>query len=199
MKRIGLFGGSFNPVHKGHVLSAKAFLEAFSLDKVVLIPSNIPPHKEKLFSVSDEDRLLMLRKSIEGEKGLEVCDFELKRDQVSYTYYTLTEMKKQYESAELYFLLGTDMLMILDRWYKAEELKNLATFVCAEREEGDKAGIEAKKAELQEMGFKIELLKSPPFPVSSTEIREKIKKGEDPSEFIPESVWSYIRERGLYV
>ncbi|MBQ5321732.1 MAG: nicotinate (nicotinamide) nucleotide adenylyltransferase [Oscillospiraceae bacterium] len=199
MEKLGILGGTFNPVHNGHIYLAKSFMEKLSLDKILLIPDALPPHKDFSKEAADEDRLNMLSLAAKDIPFLSVCDWEIKKGGKSYTYFTLLEMKKQNPESEIYFLVGSDMFLSLESWFNYPEIMNMATFCAVARNKEDIALLQAKKEYFSSLGFKTEILKTEPLEISSTEIREKIKKSENINELLPEAVAEYIRERKLYV
>ncbi len=184
MRRIALFGGSFDPVHKGHVEIAKTAILKEGLDEVIFIPSGISPHKAGL-TASNEDRYNMVCLAIEGEEKLSVSDFEIKKETKCFSFETLAEFKKRYPSDELYFIIGDDQYEKFTSWYKWEELIKMCRFLVFTRGGGE------IKPPFRE-------IKIPPIEISSTEIRGKIKNGEDVSTKVSDKVLAYIKEKGLY-
>ncbi|MBR6719477.1 MAG: nicotinate-nucleotide adenylyltransferase [Clostridia bacterium] len=184
MRRIALFGGSFDPIHKGHVEIAKTAISRLSLDEVIFIPSGISPHKAGL-TASNEDRYNMVCLALEGEEKLSVSNFEIKKETKCYSFETVEEFKKRYPYDELYFIIGDDQYEKFTTWYKWEELLSKCHFVVFTRDGGE------IKPPFKE-------IKIPPIEISSTEIREKIKNGGDMGSKVNEKVLSYIKEKGLY-
>ena len=128
MERIGIYGGTFNPPHMGHVHVARHAIGALCLDKLLIIPSSTPPHKALTAdSPTPDDRLRMLQMTFAGEEKAEVSDLELQRGGVSYTFDTVKTLQSQYPNAELFLLVGTDMLLSFDRWYRYKELLSMVT------------------------------------------------------------------------
>ena len=189
--KIGLFGGTFNPVHKGHVNLVKNFKEKLSLDKVLVIPTAVPPHKQVESLVSSEDRLNMCRLAFLSLA--EVSDVEIARGGRSYTVETLEELKKIYKDDDLYFLVGSDMLLSFKRWYRWEDILTMCT-LCATDRDNEETCRDAD----EEFFSKIIFCDFPKTVVSSSEVREKLALGEDVSKLLPEEVEKYIREKGLY-
>lgn len=189
--KIGLFGGTFNPVHKGHVNLVKNFKEKLSLDKVLVIPTAVPPHKQAESLVSSEDRLNMCRLAFSSLA--EVSDVEIARGGRSYTVETLEELKKIYKDDDLYFLVGSDMLLSFKRWYRWEDILTMCT-LCATDRDNEETCRDAD----EEFFSKIIFCDFPKTVVSSSEVREKLALGEDVSKLLPEEVEKYIREKGLY-
>ncbi|MBR4092492.1 MAG: nicotinate (nicotinamide) nucleotide adenylyltransferase [Oscillospiraceae bacterium] len=196
--KICFFGGTFNPVHNGHVRLLENAKEYFDFDKIIVIPTNIPPHKEVVFSVSDNDRLNMCKLAFDGIA--EVSDYEIVENTVSYTINTMYHFKEIYPNDEFYFLMGSDMLFMFEKWKSYKELISLISIVVASREDDEFLAIEKKKLELEEDGAKIYIIKEDPYIISSSEIRNKIKSGEkDFSCYLPERVVKYILDKKLYL
>ena len=200
--KLGIYGGTFSPVHVGHIKSAEAFTKSVGLDKLLIIPANIPPHKSADGIVEAETRLEMCRLAFDGVKNAEVCDIELRRKGKSYTFDTLTEMRKSVDG-EIFLLCGTDMIATFDEWYRFEDIFGMATVVLSHRfgeTKKERLAAEKKIKEYREKyGAKIITLDAPPVEISSTEIRRMIACGEDASEYIPENEYAFIKEKELYV
>lgn len=195
--RIGIYGGSFNPVHNGHIHLALTAVRELELDKLYLVPSKISPHRSSAEYAPDEDRLEMLRLACKVSENLEVCDYELNADRVSYTIFTVREFRRRFPEAELYLLVGSDMLMIFDKWKSFEEILGECTLAAVSREEGDLRELEEKAEELGKYG-NIVVCSAPPVEVSSTEIRKKIAKNMKYSCYLDENVVQYIGSKNLY-
>ncbi|MBP3436581.1 MAG: nicotinate (nicotinamide) nucleotide adenylyltransferase [Clostridia bacterium] len=198
-RKIGIYGGTFSPPHLGHIHAAKAFLEAEKLDKLMIIPTCIPPHKIKKDNATDIDRLAMCRLAFSFLDAIEVSDMEMKRGGKSYTSDTLSALKS--EKNELYFLCGSDMFLTLPDWHEPKTVFSLATIVCLTREKSKEvwASLEkAKEAYIREYQAKIHLLTIEAKEVSSSEIRQRCQNGEQYSDLVPSSVADYIEEKRLY-
>jgi nicotinate-nucleotide adenylyltransferase len=197
-KRIGIFGGTFNPPHNGHISAAREFINKISLDELLIIPAYIPPHKEYKGSVSPADRLEMCRIAFSGIEGAAVSDIEITRGGQSFTYLTLQELSS--EDKDLFFLVGTDMFLTLDSWVKPEVIFNLASicYVRRETDESNSALIEEKRElYIKKFGARIYPVDSSVVEISSTDIREDILNNPD-SDYVPKAVLNYIREKELY-
>ena len=197
--RIGILGGTFNPPHVGHIGAAKTFLEALELDKLLIIPTATPPHKEYKSDVDGSARLEMCKVAFDFDERIEVSDIELKRGGKSYTYLTLEELYDP--ENELYFLVGTDMMLTLDRWVKPERIFELATIVYARRESDESLGEELtrKAAEYKnKFGAKIIAINNEVIEISSERIRASILNGDNSSGYLCDEVYSYIEKGGLY-
>ena len=198
--RIGIYGGSFNPVHNGHIHLAGTAIEELGLYRLYLVPSRISPHKSSSEYVSPEDRLTMLRLACKGSRYrdiLRVSDFELKTDRISYTIYTVEEFRRRFPKEELVLLIGSDMLLSFDKWHRYEDILREVTLAAFSREEGDLEELEKKADELRRFG-RVILSKADPVVVSSTEIRKKIAKNENYSCYLDKNVVQYIRSGNLY-
>ncbi len=200
MERIGIYGGTFSPPHNGHLHAAESFLSALSLDKLIVIPTFIPPHKARTETTSPEDRMALCRLAFSDIDKAEISEMEILRQGKSYTSDTLRALTK--EGARLYFLCGTDMFLTLASWHEPEVVFALADIVCMAREndEGAREEIERKAEEYRvKFGARIHLLRSEPLEVSSSEIRQKRAEGGAWREKLPATVADYIEEKGLYV
>ena len=202
MNKIGVFGGTFNPVHKGHELIALDFYNKFKLDKLIIMPANIPPHKNIDAKITAEQRYEMCKICFDKYKDydIDVSDFEIKKDGTSYSYNTVTEIKKDYIDAKIYFLVGSDMFLYLENWYKYQELIKLCAFAVAFRSERDKREVLELREKFIKMGAEIELLQNEPFEISSTELRGHIKNNNfDLDKYMSAEILDYIKERNIYV
>ena len=199
MERIGIYGGTFNPPHIGHIQAAQQALTSMKLDRILLIPDRIAPHKEiPSGSPTPQQRMDMLRLAVKNCPGLEVSDIELKRDGVSYTYLTVEQLKAAYPDTELVLLMGTDMFLSFHTWKHPEIiLQNTSLGVFCRGEKGEKAAIEAKKTEMEAAGAKVELVNNDIINISSTQMR-RLLAFRCAAAFLPEGVLEYIRENRLY-
>ena len=199
MERIGIYGGTFNPPHVGHIQAAKAAVEALGLTKLLLIPDRIAPHKVMPGnSASAQQRLAMLRIAAADCAHMEVSDIELNREGVSYTYETILQLREAYPDAELTLLMGTDMFLSFHTWRNPHIiLENAALGVFYRGEKGEKAAIEAQKAEMEESGAKVFLVENDVINISSTQMR-RLLAFRCAADFLPEGVLEYIRENRLY-
>ena len=200
MGKIGVYGGSFNPIHLGHIHAAQEMADQLRLDQVLLIPAAQPPHKTlPAYSPTGEQRLEMVRLSAKGDPRLKECDLELLREGKSYTVQTLRQLKDLYPGDDLYLLMGTDMFMGLDHWYLSEEICRLAHIVCISREEKDSRAELKKQAELlrSRLNADVSILPSRPLEMNSTTIRRMIFFG-CAEDYLSEDVYDYIRRNHLY-
>lgn len=201
MTRIGIYGGTFSPPHRGHVAAARAFMEQMWLDFLYVIPTATPPHKTVNAPVSAEDRLAMCRAAFAGIEGVYVSDLEIRRGGTSYTVDTLRELAG--EDRRLFLLCGTDMMLTLDRWREAEEIFCLCYPVYVRREASDPrldAQIVQKIEEYnRRYGRIVRRIVTEPIEISSTELRDAIREGRDVTPWLPPMVETYIRDKHLYV
>ena len=150
--KIAMFGGSFNPIHNGHIMLANAFQKELSLDKVLIIPTYIPPHKQRDYSVSPQQKLEMCRLAVKDMPFAEVSDIEIKRQGASYTYMTLQELRKIYPHDELYLITGADMFMTIHQWKNPEIIFALATICGVPRNDDDISDLEKQAEFLHTLG-----------------------------------------------
>lgn len=190
--KIGVFGGTFNPPHNGHVRLAKAAADELKLDKLLVIPSCIPPHKIAAKLADGQERLEMCRLAFGCDPRFEVSPMELERGSRSYTVETLRELKALYPDNELYFIVGSDMLESFDKWYLWQEILSLSVLCAASREEGYSPDL----SRFGKLAERIKIITLDPLEVSSTQIRNSA--GEVSPELLDPKVAAYIREHGLY-
>lgn len=195
--KTGIFGGSFNPVHRGHIHLAESVRDSLGLDRVIFVPSKISPHKSSSEYVSEEHRLNMLKIAVENKKCFEVSDYELNCERVSYSVYTVKHFREIYPDDELYLLIGSDMLLCFDKWYCFKEIMAEVTLAVTSRQDGDFGELYQKADELSAFG-RIIINKTEPFPLSSTEIRKKIMKNHNYTCYLDKNVVQYITLNNLY-
>lgn len=197
--RVGIFGGTFSPIHNGHVAAAKAFMEQMKLDYLYIIPTCIPPHKQIDSSDDPHYRIKMCELAFADTDGVVVSDIEIKRGGKSYTYDTLTELSRP--DTRLFFMCGTDMVLTFDTWYRYEDILKLCYPVYIRRENDPilSARIISKITEYYEKyGVMFRRIVTEPIEISSTEIRRRAAKGEDISSLVPKRVADFIIENRLY-
>ena len=200
--KIGVYGGSFNPPHLGHVRAAQACKQALGLDRVLVIPASIPPHKQLTSSsASPEERLALTRLAFENLPGFEVLDLEIRREGKSYTVDTIRELKAQYAHDELFLMMGTDMFLSFQDWYSPQVIARCAQLVCFSRYDADAENRAAlqKQADLLEKlyGQRPLLLTNDCFDISSTEARRLLMFGiAEP--YLPQAVLRRIEAQRLY-
>lgn len=197
-KRIALFGGTFDPIHNGHIELAREFAALLSLDQVLLMPTFMPPHKLKSDMAPAVDRLAMCRLACAPYKELAVSDLEINRRGASFTVLTLEQLKKQYPDGELYLLTGADMFLTLGTWYRFADIARLATLCAAPRNDADAACLRAYAEELEAQGARCVVAEFKVPALSSTAIRERLQNGEELRDEVPPEVAAYIAAHGLY-
>lgn len=197
MAKVGIFGGTFNPIHKGHMHLADAAFRGLELDKLIFVPSNIPPHKPADELCPDADRLEMCRLAIDGICGYELSDFEISREGKSYSYYTVKYFTSKYPDDKFFLIVGSDMLLTFDKWYRFDDIFSMLSLAVVSREKDDTDKLREKADELSTYG-KIYIINADAMPLSSTEIRAKIKNNQNYSCYLPEKVVQYIRSNNLY-
>ena len=199
MKRIGIYGGTFNPPHVGHVRGVQYALSALNLDEVLVIPAcESPEQKATQIHVSPQQRLDMLHLAMGKIPGVRILDMELRRGGVSYTADTLQQIRAQYPEEELVLLLGADKFMTVTDWYRGEDILQNASLAVISRGKYPKAQeIQAQKEKVESMGGKVTLLDNPITEISSTDIRRLLVFG-CAEEFVPPKVLAYILNNGLY-
>ena len=199
MRRIGIMGGTFNPIHMGHLLLADWAREEEVLDEIWLIPSGISYMKKSQEVASAEDRLRMTKLAAEENEHFRCLDLELKRDGYTYSYETLEELNRTYPEDEFYFILGADCLFTLEKWKFPERILSCCTLIAAVRDETSLEELSEKKEELERrFGGRILLMSFARLSLSSTEIRQRIREGRSVRYMTPDNVLSYMEEKGLY-
>ncbi len=196
--RIGIFGGSFDPVHIEHIRVAQAAIQTLGLDKLLIMPAFAPPHKKGKTLADNVARLEACRLAFSGVEKVEVSDFEIAQGGVSYTYLTCRHFKETYKNAELFWLVGTDMLRDFPTWKNPDDILSCATLaVCARNEKTD--WIEGEQARfLKQFGRNFVCVGYNGADVSSTKIRVLAAAGEDFSSLVTPAVYEYINKSGLY-
>lgn len=201
MRRIGIMGGTFNPIHIGHLLLAEWALGPLELDEVWIVPTGVSYMKPSGEILSGEERLHMARLAAEGNPRLKCLDIEVRREGYTYSYETLEELCRLCPEDEFFFLAGADCLFAIESWRSPERIFGSCTLVVAVRDGSALAEMEAKKRELERRfcrGREILLLPFLRMSVSSTEIRERIRGGLSVRYLVPDRVWEYIMEKGFY-
>ncbi len=191
LMRIGIYGGSFDPIHFGHLLLAESAREQLQLDTVVFMPAGIAPHKQQDKTTSPAARLDMLKLAIGGQSAFEVSDLEIKRGGISYTVDTLTELRAQYADAELILLVGADTLVDMPNWKDPERIVSLANIGVVER-----TGSQVEMHSLP--GAEILRVTMPRIDLSSRQMRTKVEHRKSIRYCTPRAVEKYIEAAGLY-
>lgn len=186
-KRVGILGGTFNPVHNMHLFMATKVQEAYNLDEMWLMPTYLPPHKSSRDVIDGRYRKKMLQLAIENNPKLRVEDIELRNQEVSYSYHTMKQLCEQYPDTTFYFIIGGDMLSSLDTWYRIEDLKEMVTFIGVER-----VGYHHDRMD------GVEYVTLPVTEISSSYIRDSLHHHQSVRYLLPDSVLHYIEKEGLY-
>ena len=198
MSKIGIMGGTFNPIHMAHLILAESAYEQLQLDKILIMPSKKPPHKLHDPIASDHHRIEMVKLAIKGNPHFELSTMELEREGITYTADTLQQLTKEYPENEYYFILGLDSLQQIEKWKTPDIIFHLAHIVAAGRYHFPKERIEGQVHRLEEIYHgKIHLLEIPNMDLSSEMLREHVKMGKSIRYYVPSSVEEYIREHGL--
>lgn len=197
-KRIGILGGTFDPIHNGHILLAKNTYNQFALDEVLIMPSSNPPHKKDSTVLDSHHRCKMIQLAIKNEPGLTFSDIEIRRKGYTYTADTLTELIDVY--GIIYFIIGADSLFQIEKWYHPEITMKLATLVVANRDHKQSSEINDQIDHLKRRyGAHIEILNEFESPYSSSQIRANVSKGISIKDMVPDAVEEYIINNRLYL
>jgi len=201
-KKIALFGGTFDPVHLGHTIVAAAAAEHISAEKIILIPAKRSPLKSFQPQASDIDRFNMISIAVAGEKKFVVSDYELTREAPSYTLDTVRQFQAQYGGeTSVYWLVGADSIDELPNWHRIDELIdecNLCVMYRAGCKQPDFAGFESLWGSLQIEKLRQNVIPTPLVDISSTEVRKRLKTGQDVTQMLHPEVLRYIKEHHLY-
>lgn len=185
--RIGIFGGTFDPIHLGHLAAARAAMDCAHLDRVLFMPAAVPPHRPAT-AAGAEDRLEMTRLAIEGERGFEVSDLEVRRDGVSYTVDTLRELRRLHPDDELFLILGWDAAKLFRKWRDPDEVRRLASLVIVTR---PGSGAPTGTSDI--------VCERPTPDVSASGLRRRLAHGQPVTDMLPPAVADYVARRGLYM
>jgi nicotinate-nucleotide adenylyltransferase len=200
MKRIGIMGGTFDPVHNGHLLLGKQAYEEYGMDEIWYVPSHIPPHKRDHHVTDGEDRLNMLRLALEDIPYCKVSDFEMRREGNTYTAETLKLLKKEYPDTQFFFIVGADSLFQIETWYHPAEVMALTSILVSGREyESDGVTLSEQVDYLnKKYDADIRILHNEEIDIASADIRRRASEGKDIRKDVPEKVEEYIRIHRLY-
>ncbi|MCM8781279.1 MAG: nicotinate-nucleotide adenylyltransferase [Candidatus Omnitrophica bacterium] len=186
--KIGILGGTFNPIHIGHLILAEEVWEKLALDKIIFVPTYLPPHKDDADIALAQDRYAMVKLAIRKNRKFLVSDIEIKRDGRSYTIDTIKELKKIYPKDELYFIIGSDLVNYLGEWKDLEEITKLVKFIVATR----------PGYPLEKIPTYISTIAIRAVDISGFEIRKNIRENKSFRYLVPESVYRYIIKKKLY-
>jgi nicotinate-nucleotide adenylyltransferase len=186
--KIGILGGTFNPIHIGHLILAEEVREKLKLDKVIFVPTYLPPHKENVNIAPAGDRQAMIKLAIKGNRYFSVSDIEIKRDGKSYTIHTIKEFKKKYPKDDLYFVIGSDLLNYLEEWKDLSEIIRMVKFIVATR----------PGYPLESIPSYISTVAIRAVDISGFEIRRAIIENKSFRYLVPERVFRYIGRKKLY-
>lgn len=199
MKKIGIMGGTFNPVHYGHLFLAEQAYEQLGLDQILFMPSKNPPHKEKPEQVTEQQRVDMITLAIKDNPHFEVSAFELEREGMTYTADTLTLLTEQNPDTEYYFIVGADSLFYMQKWWKPQTIFDLCTVVAAGRDHSDKEQLQ-QQADLLVRKYhgRIRLIDMPTIQIASAVIRDRVAHKQSIRYYLPDEVNRYITNNKLY-
>lgn len=199
-QRYAIMGGTFDPIHFGHLAAAETVREVLQCQKVIFIPSGNPPHKTDRILTQAQHRYAMTVAATENNPYFEVSEIEIDRTGYTYTWDTINELEAYYKNqVELLFITGADALLEVETWYKAEEVLKHCSFAAVTRPGYDKSKLEQKLHDLQsKYGSSLFIVDVPGLNISSTDIRNRIKYGSSIKYLVPEAIEQYIAKHGLY-
>ncbi|MFW6677779.1 nicotinate-nucleotide adenylyltransferase [Lacrimispora sp. AGF001] len=200
MGNIGIMGGTFDPIHNGHLMLGEQAYKEYQLDEVWFMPSGHPPHKKNQNITDPDIRLTMTQLAIEGKTGLVSSDFEVRRNGSTYTAQTLRLLRKVYPQHQYFFIIGADSLYEIENWYEPDQVLSQAVILAARREYEDaRLSMEQQIAYLStRYKADIRILHCKEMDISSAMLRERIAGGLSVSEYVPSKVLTYIKDQGLY-
>lgn len=200
-KKIGIMGGTFNPIHNGHLVLAQTAYEQFGLNQILFMPTGNPYYKKINRTATAEDRAAMVKLAIADNDAFAFSDLELMRDGTTYTVETLRILKKQHPDTEYYFIMGADSLYHFDTWKEPQEILDLSVLLVAARDDVSTHAIEGQIEYLENKyeNARIHCLLTPNLEISSNNLRKRCRDGRSIRYLLPESVKAYIKEHGLYL
>ncbi len=197
--KVGIMGGTFNPIHMAHLILAQSSLEQLGLQKILFMPSKRPPHKRNDLIADDKHREKMVELAIQNNPSFELSRVELLREGTTYTSDTLQQLNQENPDITYYFILGADSLFQLENWWEPEVILKLAHIVAAVRGQETREELKAQAEHLTaKFHAKIHILNTPYLDIASHELRDKLSKGNSIRYMVPEAVYEYIREHQLY-
>ena len=194
MADTGIFGGTFNPVHNGHLRLAEAAREQFHLRTVLFVPARVPPHKKYFREISDADRIRLLRLGIEGNPGFAFDDLELQREGLSFSIDTVSNLKNRCPDDCFYFIIGEDNLPGLNSWKEFERLREMVVFLVAPRSVPSRT----LREQVQMADCDCRVIETEPLAIASSDIRKRIADGKSIRYLVPDPVRKYAAQKGLY-
>lgn len=194
VKKLGIYGGSFDPPHNGHIAVAEECRLALGLDEVMFVPNNQNPLR-RATSADASDRLEMVRLAIEGLEGFSVSDIEVTRGGKSYTVDTIDELRMVFP-AKIWLVVGADALLTIDSWHESERLPRLCRIAAVSRPGTELPSVLSRISE--DIAEIVDLVEMKPVAVSSSRIREALERGHSAEQWVSQPVWEYIKNRGLY-
>ena len=198
-RRIGILGGTFDPIHNAHLLLGESAREQFNLDRVIYIPNNLAHLPNRTEITPGDVRYQMVKMAISDNPYFTCSRIEIDKPEGTYTYNTIQELKVMYPGDELYLILGGDSIIGIDTWYKAKDLLTSCTILAAVREDDDLAALDKKRNELKKIyNADIRLLKFNRIDISATEIRQRIRSGRSVRYMLPDEVIEFLCIKGLY-
>lgn len=199
-RRIGLMGGTFDPIHIGHLMLAECAYEQFGLEQVLFLPSGNPPHKDKKkVGATDEQRVEMVRLGINGNAHFSLDPEEMYREGFTYTNDTLELLTARHPDTDYYFIIGADSLMAFDTWYRPDGICRNCILTVAVRDQLDMATMHDKMHELEERyGARIYLLQTPDVDIASSNLRRMRRQRRSIRYYVPDAVYDYIEAHGIY-
>lgn len=200
MSKVGIMGGTFNPIHLAHTEMAKVCLRQQDLDKILFMPSKNPPHKKDKSILSENERAVMVKLAVSEYDKFVFSDFELQRKGTTYTADTLRLLQEENPDDNYYFIMGADSLLYLDKWYRPQEILKRAVILAIGRDGSTPDELKEKRKELIKQYDKadIRFVHMRQMDISSSMIREGIAHGENMEKYLDKEVWNYINANGLY-
>ena len=200
MTKVGIMGGTFNPIHFGHLILAETAYEEIGLDRILFMPSKNPPHKDSTEVISEEHRLKMVELAVQGNPHFQLSTIELDREGTTYTVDTLAQLTKENPNTDYYFIMGADSLIKLETWKNCQGVLDLCTVVVAGRDDLKTEDIQLKIQYYKDKyGARIITLNMQSYELSSGFLRDRISKGKSIQYYVPEKVKDYILSNFLYM
>lgn len=198
--KIGIMGGTFNPIHNGHLIIAEQARQEYQLDLVLFIPAGVPPHKRQDSILDSSLRCEMIQLAIQSNPHFQLDTREVDSQEISYTYLTLGSLSEQYPDAKLYFIMGEDSIYAVSSWRRPQDIFTLATILVATR--NDFSNISRMESQIckitKQYSCSLELIHSPSVMISSSDIRSRVANNQSIRYLVPDSVAQYINDHDLY-